>query len=95
MRFYSMKNRYADTFNTPFPASTDAEAIYQIRLVINQKREPEIIAEDFGLYFVGEFDHVVGTYYAKDYLNNGIFEPVCLIEDCSTLRVKKEGGEDA
>ena len=91
MRFYSMKNRYSDTFNTPFPASTDAEAIYQIRLVINQKREPEIIAEDFGLYFVGEFLHEEGVFSVEA----NISCPICLVEDCSTLRVKKEGGEDA
>ena len=84
-----MKNRYADTFNTPFPASTDAEAIYQIRLVINQKREPEIIAEDFGLYYVGTFNHDLGCFADETEC------PFCLVEDCSTLRVKKEGGEDA
>ena len=91
MKFYSMKNKFQDTFNTPFPASNDAEAIYQIRIVINQKREPEIIAEDFGLYCVGEFCPELGTFkYIYDSNDHSAF-PICLVEDCSTLRVKKEG----
>ena len=82
MKFYSMKNKFQDTFNTPFPASNDAEAIYQIRLVINQKREPDIIAEDFALHRIGEFDPDLGKF------NN---DHEVLISDCSSLRVKKEG----
>lgn len=93
MRFYSMKNRYADTFNTPFPASSDAEAIYQIRMVINQKRDPEIIAEDFSLYCVGEFCSDSGCFRYPSDLDDGVCCNVCLVSDCSVLRVKKEGGD--
>ena len=71
---------------SPFPASNDQEAIYQIRLVINQKREPEIIAEDFALYFVGEYLHEEGIFSVEA----NIKCPVCLIEDCSSLLVQKE-----
>ena len=88
MKFYSMKNKFQDKFNTPFPADNDAQAIYQIRIVINQKKEPEIIADDFALYFVGEFNEDRGNYDV--YLDPEL--PVCLIEDCSTLKLKKEGG---
>lgn len=97
MKFYSMKNKFQDTFNTPFPASNDAEAIYQIRIVINQKREPEIIAEDFSLFYVGEFNDsgifkTEGLNAVESPVDGTIlYEPICLVEDCSTLRVKKEG----
>lgn len=85
MKFYSMRNKFQNKFNTPFPCSNDQEAIYQIRLVINQKREPQVIASDFALYYIGEFNEDLGNFVI--YLDPEL--PVCLIEDCSTLLVKE------
>lgn len=82
MRFYSMKNKFNDTFNNPFPCENDKLAVYQIRMVINQKKEPEVIASDYSLFYVGEFDEQVGTFVPVT--------PLELVSDCSKLLVKEE-----
>lgn len=81
MRFYSVKNRFTDSFNTPFPVENDAMAIYTTRMMINQQHDPAIIPEDYSLYFVGEFDPSSGTFTG---------EPRELIDDCTKLVRKKE-----
>lgn len=81
MRFYSVKNRFTDFFNTPFPVENDAMAIYTVRMMINQHHDPAIIPEDYALYFVGEFDSKDGSF---------TIGPREIIDDCSKLLRKKE-----
>ena len=87
MNFYAIKNKFSDTFNQPFPEENDAKAIYSVRMMINQERDPAIIAGDFALYRVGFFDTKDGMF--------PLFEdfPICLIDDLSKLKVKKEVSE--
>lgn len=82
MNFYSMKNKFVDTFNQPFAVENDKAAIYTVRQMINAHQDPKIIAEDFGLFRVGTFDPVKGVF-------DSLKKPVELVADCSAL-VRKE-----
>lgn len=87
MNFYAIKNKFSGTFNQPFREENDAKAIYSVRMMINQEREPAVIAEDFALYRVGYFDTKEGIFpLCED-------DPYCLIDDLSKLKVKKEVSE--
>lgn len=82
MRYYALKNKFNETFNTPFPCENDKLAVYQLRMILNQKnKEPSVIASDFSFYYVGEFDFEVGTFAPVS--------PLELVSDCSTLIVKE------
>lgn len=82
MRFYSIKNRFVDSYNTPFPCENDKMAVYTVRQIVNEQKEPRIIPSDFSLYFVGEYDPILGLFVALEF-------PVPLVEDCSILVVKE------
>ena len=82
MNFYSMKNKFVDTFNQPFAVENDKAAIYTVRQMINAHKDPNIIAGDFGLYRVGTFDPVKGVFET-------LKKPVELVADCSVLLVKE------
>ena len=87
MKFYSIKNKFNKEFNTPFPAASDAEAVYNCRMIVNQRKD--IIAADYALFFVGEFNHKIGDFIVQDH-SEDVF-PYLVCQDLSTLLVK-EGG---
>lgn len=86
VNFYSIKNRFTDSFNTPFPSENDQVAIYTVRQIVNEQKEPSIIPSDFSLYYVGQFDGSTGLFDALD-------SPAVLVEDCSVLVVKEVKSE--
>lgn len=81
MKFYSILNKFSNTFNAPFPCENDSKAVYQVRQMVNGQANPPIIAEDFALYSVGEFDETSGCFTHC--------ESVELIADLSALIRKK------
>lgn len=84
INFYAIKNKIINSFNLPFSEENDAKAIYSVRVMINQMKEPNIIASDFELYRVGAFNCEFGFFSLDADL------PVCLVDDLSSLLVKKE-----
>ena len=87
MNFYSMKNKFVDTFNQPFAVENDKAAIYTVRQMINAHQEPNLISEDFALYRVGTFDPVKGVFET-------LKKPIELVADCSALvRVEVQNAE--
>lgn len=86
VNFYAIKNRFTNLFSTPFPSENDSVAIYSVRQIVNEQKEPSIIPSDFSLYYVGQFDETIGLFYTID-------SPVVLVEDCSVLVVKEVESE--
>lgn len=86
VNLYSVRDKVAGQYNTPFAAPHDAHAIRSIKMEVNRANEQNVIYHnpaDFALYRVGEYDHDTGVTTPAD--------PE-LIQECAALRKENDHG---
>lgn len=67
LKVYSIRDAKAEVFNTPFYQKTHGEAERAFQQLVNDdKSTVNKFAEDFDLYFLGEYDDNSGTFKGLD-----------------------------
>ena len=64
MKMYALKDVKAGTFMNPWPESGDPQAIRNLTSAVNGDTGQQIsqFAEDFDMYYLGEFDQDTGLF---------------------------------
>lgn len=63
LKAFSIRDQKAEVFNTPFFQKTHGEAERNFRTLVNDQKSTVFqFPEDFDLYYVGDYDDVLGTF---------------------------------